>query len=139
MALLSLAMIQHQSFRVGNAVLLKIHTRIVMVKLEADHFNWPADKLKELFPVVLNPDIFIKAGFVENKKYPLYPDAREFKLVLPVQTENLTEIYGYIKNNKEAFARASVNAFITSNPVYHLHQVQNLYYALTGAELEIKP
>ena len=97
-----------------------------------------AGNAKDFFPVVLTPELFIKAGFIENKDYPLLPAAREFKLVIPVLTDNATEIQGYVKNNKECFARLAVNKFIASNPVYHLHQLQNLFFVLTGEELVIK-
>ena len=92
-------------------------------------------EVKDLFPVILRAELFEKAGFIENKDYPLLPDAREFKLVLPVIGTQKNEIAGYIKNNKECFARATVNGLAVSNNVFHLHRVQNLYYALTGEEL----
>lgn len=92
---------------------------------------------KEIYPVVLKAEILQKCGFTENEKYPLLPDAREFILVLPVIGNNNNEIRAYIKNNKECFARAVVNNLPVSNNVYHLHQLQNLYYALTNEELNV--
>jgi hypothetical protein len=77
------------------------------------------------------------AGFLENKDYPLSPQAREFKLQLPVIGNNKNEILAYIKNNKECFARAMVNGLPVSNNIFHVHQLQNLYYALTGEELKV--
>ena len=109
-----------------------------MVRCGLAHFKMFAEgNTKDFFPVVLTPELFIKAGFVENKDYPLLPDAREFKLMIPVLTDNDTEIQAYVKNNKECFARVSVNKFIASNPVYNLHQLQNLYYSLTGKEMDL--
>ena len=132
-------MINPNEFRLNNFLLQKINTRISMVRCGPEQLSLIASgNVKDFFPVVLTPDLFLKAGFIENKDYPLLPDAREFKLVIPVLTDNATEIQGYVKNNKECFARLAVNKFIASNPVYHLHQLQNLFFALTGEELAIK-
>jgi hypothetical protein len=129
-------MIQASEWRAGNYLLQKIHSRIVTTRCSFQHFDLMAKgEVKDLFPVILRAELFEKAGFIENKSYPLLPDAREFKLVLPVIGTQKNEIAGYIKNNKECFARATVNSLPVSNNVFHLHQLQNLYYALTGEEL----
>ena len=47
------------------------------------------------------------------------------------------EIRAYIKTNQECFARASMNNIPLSNNIFHLHQLQNLYHALTGQELNV--
>ena len=75
---------------------------------------------------------------VINKDYPLLPDAREFILVLPVIGNHKNEIRAYIKNNKECFGRAVVNGLPVSNNFYHLHQLQNLFFALTNEEINVK-
>ena len=132
-------MINPIEFRLNNFLLQKINTRISMVRCGNEQLSLIASgNLKDFFPVVLTPELFLKAGFIENKDYPLLPDAREFKLMIPVLTNNATEIQGYVKNNKDCFARLAVNKFIGSNPVYHLHQLQNLFFVLTGEELVIK-
>jgi hypothetical protein len=89
------------------------------------------------FPVLLKPEWFTKCGFNENKNYALLPEAREFILTLPVQGNNKNEIYGYMKNNKECFVRATVNNLPVSGNIFHVHGLQNLYYSLTGNELII--
>ncbi len=78
-----------------------------------------------------------KCGFEENKEYALLPEAREFLLTLPVIGNNKNEICVYIKNNGECFGRAAVNGMPVSNNFFHLHQLQNLFNALTGKELEV--
>src|SRR6476469_71856 len=93
---------------------------------------------KDFFAIVLKAELLEKCGFIENKDYPLLPDAREFRLVLPVIGNHKNEILAYIKNNKECFGRAVVNGFTASNNFYHLHQLENLYYSLTGEELRVK-
>lgn len=129
-------MINPIEFRLGNSLLQKINNRIQQVSCDYQHFELMSKgELKEFFPVVLNPDILERCGFVENKDYPLLPEAREFKLVLPVAGNGANEIRAYIKNNKECFARAIVGNIPASNNLYHLHQLQNLHYALTGKEI----
>ena len=88
-----------------------------------------------MFPVALSPAILEKGGFTENKKYALLPESREFVLVLPVMGSGDVSIKAYVKNNKECFGRAMINNVPLSNNVYHLHQLQNLYFAFTGEEL----
>lgn len=131
-------MINAEELRIGNAILQKVNNKIVMVKCGFEHFDLLSKGEKNLFPVVLKAEILEKAGFIENKDYPLYPQAREFKLVLPVIGNNKNEVLGYIKSSGECFASATVNGAIASNNVHHLHQLQNLVFVLTGKELELR-
>jgi hypothetical protein len=131
-------MIDASELRLGNYILHKSGVRILPVKAGFQHFELLAKGLaKDVFAIALKPDILQKCGFIENKKYHLFPDAREFVLTLPVMGNNKNEIYAYININKESYARASVNDLIISNNIYFVHQLQNLYYALVCKELEV--
>ncbi len=131
-------MIDASELRLGNYILHKASVRILPVKCTYQHFELLAKGLvKDIFPIALKPDILQKCGFIENKKYYLLPDAREFTLALPVMGNNKNDIYGYINSNKESYARAMVNDMIISNNFYHVHQLQNIYYALTGKEIDL--
>lgn len=130
-------MINASELRLGNYLMQKM--AIVTTPCTYQHFELLArGQNKDLFPVVLKAELLEKCGFIENKNYPLLPGAREFKLVLPVTGNSQNEIFAYVKNNKECFARATVNGLPVSNNFYHLHQLQNLCFALTGEELAIK-
>ena|SRR5215211_2532297 len=132
-------MINANEFRLGNYLLQKINTRINTTRLGLEHFEGIAKgENKDLFPLVLKAEFLEKSGFIENKDYPLLPEAREFRLVLPVIGNHQTEICAYIKNNKECFGRAIINNLPVSNNFYHMHQLQNLYFALTGKELDVR-
>ena len=131
-------MINPNEFRLGNYLMQKINNRIVVVTCNYSHFELMAKNGKDLFPVVLNPALVEKCGFNENPDYPLLPEAREFRLVLPVNGPHKNEVVIYMKNNKECFGRAMLNDLPASNPFYHLHQLQNLCFALTGAELPVR-
>ena len=131
-------MIDPSELRVGNYILHKASVRILPVKCTLQHFELFAKGLtKDAFPIALKPDILQKCGFEENKKYYQYPDAREFILALPVMGNNKNEIYAYINTNKESYARATVNDLVISNNFHNLHQLQNIYYALVGKELDV--
>lgn len=131
-------MIEASELRIGNFILHKAAVRILPVKCTFQHFELLAKGLeKDIFPIALKPDTLIKCGFVENKKYHLLPDAREFVLALPVMGNNKNEVYAYINSNKESYARATVNNLVITNNFYFVHQLQNVYYALVGNELEI--
>ena len=131
-------MIKSQEFRLGNYLLHKTGVRILTVRCTLEHFALMAKGgEKEMFPVMLSASILEKCGFAENKKYPLLPESREFIRVVPVMGSGEIELRAYVKNNKECFGRAMLNGVPVSNNFYHLHQLQNLYQALTGEELEL--
>jgi hypothetical protein len=132
-------MINPTELRLSNLILHKSNGRISMLPCDYVHFDLLSKgETASFFPVVLKPELLTKCGFVENKDYPLAPQSREFILVLPIIGSNKNEIYGYVKNNGECFVRGTVNGAVASNNFFQLHQLQNLYYMLTGKELEVK-
>lgn len=131
-------MIKAQEFRLGNYLMHKTGVRILTVRCTFEHFALMAKGgEKEMFPVVLSAPILEKCGFAENKKYALLPESREFILVLPVMGSGEMEVRAYVKNNKECFGRVMLHSVPVSNNFYHLHQLQNVYFSLTGKELEL--
>lgn len=131
-------MIHVKELRLGNYLLQKTGSRIINVRCTYEHFELMATEgTKNLYPVVLKPEYLEKCGFLENKEYALLPDARQFILVVPIMGSNINEIHAFIKNNKECFGRAALNGLPASNNFYHLHQLQNLFFALSGQELPV--
>lgn len=132
-------MIKTTEFRLGNYLMHKTGVRILTMCCTHQHFSLMAkDGGKDLFPVLLAPAVFEKSGFIENKKYALLPESREYSLVLPVMGSGAVEIKAYVKNNKECFARAVLTNVPITNNIFHLHSLQNLYFALTGDELPVQ-
>lgn len=132
-------MVKSNEFRLGNFLLHKTGVRVLTVPCTFEHFALMAkDGGKDLFPVVLSPKILESCGFTENKKYALLPESREFVLLLPVMGSGEVSIKAYVKSNKECFARAMVNNVPVSNNLFHLHQLQNLHFALAAEELAVK-
>ena len=132
-------MIKTQEFRLGNYLMHKTGVRVLTVRCTLEHFALMAKGgEKEMYPVLLSAPVLEKCGFAENKKYALLPESREFIRVVPVMGSGDIELRAYIKNNKECFGRAMLNGVPVSNNFFHLHQLQNLYQALTGQELELQ-
>ena len=131
-------MVNPKEFRPGNYLMQKQGHRVVTVACGFEHYELMAKGSKDFYPLVLKPEWFERSGFVENKNYPLLPSAREFKLAMPVKGSHKNEIHAYVKSNGECFAKAMLDDQPASNIVYHLHQLQNLYYAITGEELEVR-
>ena len=107
------------------------------VAVGLQHFELLAKGMaKDMFPIALSVENLKKCGFIENVKYYQHPEVKEFILALPVTGIHKNEIRAYVPATTP-FARATFNELIISNNIYHLHQLQNLYYALTGEELVI--
>ncbi|HZH37103.1 MAG TPA: hypothetical protein VEX65_07510 [Flavisolibacter sp.] len=131
-------MIKSSEYRLGNYLMHKTGVRILTVQCTHDHFALLAKGgEKDMFPVVLSAPVLEKCGFLENKKYALLPESREFILLIPVMGSGEIEMRAYIKNNKECFARVMLSGVPVSNNFFHLHQLQNIYFSLTGAELDL--
>ena len=131
-------MINVAELRLGNYLLQKVNNRVTTVKCTYAHFELISlQGAKDLYPILLNAEVLEQCGFSENPDYPLLPSAREFSLMLPVPGVNKNTIQAYIKSNKECFGRAAVNGLPASVNYFHLHQLQNLYFSLTGRELPV--
>ncbi|TCJ14114.1 hypothetical protein EPD60_08875 [Flaviaesturariibacter flavus] len=129
-------MIDLKEVRWGNTLLQKQQGRIAPVSCGPEQMALLANgKAADFFPVVLKAEVLEGAGFSENKDYALYPQAREFKRVLPVKGKEHHELVAYVKSNGECLAWYNVNGLTASNAVRQLHQLQNLHYTLTGEEL----
>src|SRR5688500_14835691 len=100
-------MIQANELRLGNYILYKAQHKISRIACNFDHFQQIAmGNVALFFPVVLKPEVLEQCGFIENKDYPLAPQAREYRLELPVPCAQQVQVAAYIKSNGESFARA---------------------------------
>lgn len=87
--------------------------------------------LNDLYPIPLTPEILERAGFVKTEhKLPLltYYDYRLGNCVASVIPSGI-EI---------EFCGLDIEERTYITKVNHIHQLQNLYFALTGTELTIK-
>lgn len=86
-------------------------------------------------PIPIMPDILEKAGFVD------YPEGYDDKEMVQYQTmylgKNKTSQIAYIDNKFYVSGQYDPDFYGVQAEVKYLHQLQNLYYALTGEELKI--
>lgn len=127
-----------QELRIGNIVSdfggreagVSAITERGTIKLSSEHYTDESFNLNErvITPIPLTPEILEKCGFEKVDHihgYSFWSIIRKRKQYnVPVISiyENKTEINGYIINH-----------------ITYLHQLQNLYFALTGKELTYTP
>ena len=103
-------MIQVNELRVGNWVLEDGEYK----KLKS---MWDFDDIDDFDPIPLTEEILLKCGFERNHYGGLY--------LLSKFDFDLTKEGYFLVDNVRVHCK-------------HLHQLQNLYFALTGTELKIK-
>ena len=113
-------MIQVNELRLKNWV-LNIYDSPVQVTVIDDTIDWPK-------PIPLTPEILVKCGFkkLNNAWVPIDYSATDY-----------LKWSFTIWDNKDGTYRYNSAEFIPE--LKYLHQLQNLYYALTGEELIYKP
>lgn len=83
----------------------------------------------EAEPIILTPEILEKCGFEKEEEifinYPYFLES------------GFTLSYGKINPDFWLFGSMEPSKIIFGKPVESIHQLQNLYFALTGKELEI--
>lgn len=90
-------------------------------------------------PVILTEDWLLRAGFRKTRKYPEIYDKNVFILEtnLPIKlilcgNKGFFDCYS---DYNPSFKKHGINFITTNSGVTKLHQLQNLYFALTGNEL----
>lgn len=81
-------------------------------------------KIEELSPIPITEEILLKCGF-EKVRYEKYAHNK------------LNKLRAYPHVMKNGFGAYIMGAYTLPN-IKYLHQLQNLYFALTGEELNIK-
>jgi hypothetical protein len=130
-------MIQANELRIGNKI-LNSDNEIVTVTELRDEFYLNESKHGQYYatsnPIPLTPEILEKCGFVkEDDKISTF-----WKLILNRSEAISIEDDGSFGLNA---ANASSSEGYASSPdlCKYLHQLQNLYYSLTGTELNYTP
>ena len=108
--------------RIGNWVDWNGENGVVSQILEHEVvFKCGEDTLiSELKPIELTEEILLKCGFTENKFSYIYEDD--------------TRVSVYVNDN---FFFCQIDNVVINN-IKFLHQLQNIYFALTNEELTIK-
>jgi hypothetical protein len=132
-------MIDPKDLRIGNWVYPNDEnaTPYPVLEILTDKFlcyrannRYPSDrgdyvKLSDSEPIPLTPEILEKCGFVEESKCWWEKDG--FQILLGY-TEEFGDFFHYTSDH-----------VVLSTAYKYLHQLQNLYFALTGEELKYNP
>jgi len=81
-------------------------------------------------PIPLTPEILEKCGFGENPQHE-HPAFDEYSLL----SNNRFAIGDF---NGEYWVVDGIDQWLLEHKIYYLHQLQNLYFALTGEELKVQ-
>jgi hypothetical protein len=130
-------MVQAKELRIGN-----------WVEYNGNYFQWDLEcfydlieetrDLKIINPIPLTPEILEKAGFVksQNKNKDVW-----YKQFIRDKDELNSYVFvGKLKDDPKEMYYYGFESPISSvniNNIFHLHQLQNLYWILTGQELTI--
>lgn len=151
-------MIKANELRIGNWVedevlgwirVVGIHTddvRVIFNHMTAERVievHSREIKTSELKPIPLTPEILEKCGFtntsVKNPFFDMFDISVPFKRALSVNNPGTPNEFVFFAESDGSNSREVVTI---RNFDYHgktyLHQLQNLYFALTGTELEVK-
>lgn len=113
-------MVKVEEVRWGNAVLDSSGTICTIDQM--DYEQWTFDSLD---PIPLSPEILEAAGFIKSFTY--------YEIEF-----GLNKLSVEIPNGEMNLINEENEVLCLKMPIKHLHQLQNLYFALTGEELEIK-
>lgn len=121
----------HMPIEVAYRV-LEIHSFKVLAirntKKDIIDVEWNEFDINDISPISLTPELLVKIGF-ENKGGWVGKTIYE-----EIWDENIEIVFEFMDNILTVYADDR-RVRIISNP--SLHQLQNLYYCLTGIELEI--
>lgn len=87
-------------------------------------------KYSDINPIPLTHEILEKAGFVYDETNEEYTIGG---IDFDANDQDIEKTFILWSDNKEDF-----ECYFSDIPIKSLHQLQNLYFALTGEELEIK-
>jgi hypothetical protein len=146
-------MINAAELRIGNKILSNANKIVVVTgivkggQVTVVHWNDGHCMSGLCSPIPLTPEILEICGFIENKEFSevMGRFAKQVVLDIPLfrpdgsKFDTPTKL-GFTYNVEpphEMFGEYTVDGFYASRRIEYLHQLQNLYYALTGAEMPI--
>jgi hypothetical protein len=145
-------MIKATDLRIGNWVSIKNNYRDSFQNIQilnGDHLSHilnehPEHVINYTEPIPLTKEILEKCGFEKDNEQKFNGIIESYSLDIDVKGSNKNTIHFNLPGNtriknKELynFGNYTVNDHWGSNNFKYLHQLQNLYYALTGEELNV--
>lgn len=121
-------MIKANELRQGNWYRCKIYNGNNDVMMQ---FTWQEHKYVHLFdPIPLTPEILEQCGFKNRPKgCDYFVVESSYKLEISIEADSY----------KNIIIDSRVGQAIVDRRITSLHQLQNLYFALTGEELNYQP
>jgi len=140
-------MIQANELRIGNMVYESFSFNPTLEDLEIvtihkiDSLNGIYSDIHDnlgdfdsLYPIPLTPEIIQMCGFKLDEHYKTYFVTDEQNNDWSIVVNSFEESKGYLFQNSKSDASCYSVAYVK-----YLHQLQNLYFALTGEELQLLP
>ena len=123
-------MIDARELRIGNHV-LDVHERVAIistisdasVRLSSRNYHYDSFNCSEIRPIPLTEEILMRCG-AEN-------------LINSATGRTSFDIGSLMFENEEGGFCVFGSEWTIGKPFYYLHQLQNLYFALTGHELNV--
>lgn len=113
-------MIKANELRIGNLVEGKDGVILPVVAFAVEAVN--GDNRFGFNPIPLTPEILEKCGFEKNGCF--------------YNVDNFQLMYGYTREEGKFF-HFCLDEIVAFPPFKYLHELQNLYFALTGKELNV--
>lgn len=128
--------------RIGNWINDGYGCSIEVISIESEKVRNGGPSVNDMCPswykpILLNEEWLVKFGFEDVETGRPYINISNGRIVIPLKN---TDVIGYIEVDYNAdhslgFS-GGVAYFMTE--IKHVHQLQNLYFALTGEELKLK-
>lgn len=136
-------MIKASDLRIGNYVSYEnedndticegIHYVEGFYKILIGNHLRPVD---QCYPIPITEEWLLKFGFQLDNENLVADIQKKYYLTLPIEGEADNQMQYRINTGTESFGNYTVEGFWGSNNFKHVHQLQNLYFALTGEELK---
>ena len=125
-----------QQLRIGNIFKEKYTGDILMVsELTKDRitFDYQTENKWQVEPILLTEEILLKCGIVKDiDNGTIWIDLQTHYLEFLIMPDGFYPTYTQCSEIRSEFEQR-----VSLNKISHLHQLQNLYHALTGHELEV--
>lgn len=121
--------VQANELRIGNKVYFNLMQEVRIITISYHEIRFAAiHKTNTYDPIPITPAILEKAGFVKYKTYGVDCEYKKREM--------------FISTNGQRFwfewpRRSETLPGTTATEFKYVHEIQNLYHALTGKELEI--
>lgn len=135
----NLVMVNYKTDLLSKVTWIQERSINVVFDRQPDLVNGVVCSVNDLIPIELTEEWLLKCGFQKKKDWSIHPNIRNYRYMLFLNNFILRyDSRGYGDNSKPCFE------FTFPNPipeiysvvkVKYIHQLQNLYFALTGEEL----